>query len=72
MVIQTNFIRLSTVLMIQCLTTQEALPTLARYKRPLLIHAEVQLDLDGKLELENGVDNARSYSTYLKTRPASM
>ncbi|XP_060192360.1 allantoinase isoform X1 [Lycium barbarum] len=51
---------------------KEALPTLARYKRPLLVHAEVLLDLDGELELEDKVDNARSYSTYLKTRPASM
>ncbi|KAK4347140.1 hypothetical protein RND71_033479 [Anisodus tanguticus] len=47
-------------------------PTLARYKRPLLVHAELLLDLDGELEVEDGVDNARSYSTYLKTRPTSM
>lgn len=72
MAIQTNFSTLPTVLMIQCLTVQEALPTLARYKRPLLVHAEVLVDLDGKVELGDGVDNARLYSTYLKTRPASM
>ncbi|KAJ8545541.1 hypothetical protein K7X08_018124 [Anisodus acutangulus] len=47
-------------------------PTLARYKRPLLVHAELLLDLDGELEVEDGVDNARSYSTHLETRPTSM
>ncbi|CAH1448446.1 unnamed protein product [Lactuca virosa] len=46
---------------------KEGLSVLAKYKRPLLVHAEKQQEL----ELEDGVDDPRSYSTYLKTRPAS-
>lgn len=51
---------------------KEGLSVLAKYKRPLLVHAEVQQDHEGYLGLKIGVDDARSYSTYLQTRPASM
>ncbi|PWA97870.1 allantoinase [Artemisia annua] len=47
---------------------KEGLSVLAKYKRPLLVHAEKQQEI----ELDDGVDDPRSYSTYLKTRPASM
>ncbi|KAK3141123.1 hypothetical protein QOZ80_4BG0329840 [Eleusine coracana subsp. coracana] len=46
---------------------EEGLVTLAKYKRPLLIHAERIPDVedgDGLADLD-----PRSYSTYLKTRP---
>ncbi|KAL7593694.1 allantoinase [Lactuca sativa] len=46
---------------------KEGLSVLAKYKRPLLVHAEKQQEL----ELTDGGDDPRSYSTYLKTRPAS-
>ncbi|GFZ06224.1 allantoinase [Actinidia rufa] len=45
----------------------EGLSVLAKYRRPLLVHAEIEQDLEGNSELED----SRSYSTYLKTRPAS-
>lgn len=41
---------------------------LAKYRRPLLVHAEIEQD---DLELQEGVNDGRSYSTYLKTRPTS-
>ncbi|PIN19735.1 Dihydroorotase [Handroanthus impetiginosus] len=47
---------------------KEGLSVLAKYKRPLLVHAEIQQKAEGDLEM---VGNPRSYSTYLKTRPAS-
>ncbi|KAL2475376.1 Allantoinase [Abeliophyllum distichum] len=50
---------------------KEGLHVLAKYKRPLLVHAEIQQELGDDLEKMNGVDNPRSYSTYLKTRPSS-
>ncbi|KAL8235596.1 hypothetical protein R6Q59_016677 [Mikania micrantha] len=46
---------------------KEGLSVLAKYKRPLLVHAEKQQDI----ELKDGDDDPRSYSTYLKTRPSS-
>ncbi|KAI3680691.1 hypothetical protein L6452_35465 [Arctium lappa] len=46
---------------------KEGLSILAKYKRPLLVHAEKQEEI----ELNDGVDDPRSYSTYLKTRPPS-
>ena len=46
---------------------QEGLSVLAKYRRPLLVHAEIEQELEGNLELED----SRSYSTYLKTSPAS-
>ena len=46
---------------------QEGLSVLAKYRRPLLVHAEIEQELEGNSELED----SRSYSTYLKTRPAS-
>ncbi|KAK9152728.1 hypothetical protein Sjap_000208 [Stephania japonica] len=50
---------------------KEGLHVLAKYRRPLLVHAEVQLDSESTDLVKDGVD-ARSYSTYLKTRPPSM
>ncbi|XP_058082504.1 uncharacterized protein LOC131230630 [Magnolia sinica] len=50
---------------------KEALHTLAKYKRPLLVHSEIQLDTESEVEPKDGVDDVRSYSTYLKTRPPS-
>lgn len=41
---------------------------LAKYRRPLLVHAEIPQELD---MADDGAANPRSYSTYLKTRPAS-
>ncbi|KAK6149904.1 hypothetical protein DH2020_017429 [Rehmannia glutinosa] len=46
---------------------KEGLSVLAKYKRPLLVHAEIQQDFG---MVDDG-GNPRSYSTYLKTRPAS-
>lgn len=47
---------------------QEGLSVLAKYRRPLLVHAEVEKDS----EIEDGSDNdPRSYLTYLKTRPTT-
>ncbi|KAK9267209.1 hypothetical protein L1049_009629 [Liquidambar formosana] len=48
-----------------------ALSVLAKYRRPLLVHAELQQDSESTLEMKDGIDDARSYSTYLKTRPPS-
>nr|XP_048329415.1 allantoinase isoform X2 [Ziziphus jujuba var. spinosa] len=47
------------------------LSLLAKYRRPLLVHAEIEQDPISNLGLEDGDDDARSYSTYLKTRPPS-
>lgn len=43
---------------------------LARYRRPLLVHAEVVLDSESSSGHDGGSD-VRSYATYLKTRPPS-
>ncbi|KAJ8761624.1 hypothetical protein K2173_004400 [Erythroxylum novogranatense] len=48
---------------------KEGLAVLAKYRRPLLVHAEIQQD--SGIYSEDGADNPRSYSTYLKTRPPS-
>ncbi|KAK0578188.1 hypothetical protein LWI29_006498 [Acer saccharum] len=45
---------------------KEGLSVLAKYKRPLLVHSEIQLD--SQLDIEG---DPRSYSTYLKSRPPS-
>ncbi|KAI8567672.1 hypothetical protein RHMOL_Rhmol02G0139900 [Rhododendron molle] len=50
---------------------KEGLSVLAKYKRPLLVHAEIQHELEGILELDDSAVDPRYYSTYLKTRPAS-
>ncbi|KAB1206383.1 Allantoinase [Morella rubra] len=50
---------------------KEGLSVLAKYRRPLLVHAEVQQDSEGHLEFKDGSYDVRSYSTYLKTRPPS-
>ncbi|KAH7545983.1 hypothetical protein FEM48_Zijuj01G0152100 [Ziziphus jujuba var. spinosa] len=50
---------------------KEGLSLLAKYRRPLLVHAEIEQDPISNLGLEDGDDDARSYSTYLKTRPPS-
>lgn len=50
---------------------KEGLTVLAKYKRPLLVHAEVVVELDYGSELDNGDSDIRSYATYLKTRPAT-
>ncbi|XP_020577388.1 allantoinase [Phalaenopsis equestris] len=50
---------------------KEGLYTLAKYKRPLLVHAEVNPNSDGDGETIDAASDPRSYSTYLKTRPAS-
>ncbi|XP_028789715.1 allantoinase isoform X1 [Neltuma alba] len=49
---------------------KEGLPVLAKYRRPLLVHAEIQLNSGHNLELKDD-DDPRHYSTYLKTRPPS-
>lgn len=50
---------------------KEGLLILAKYKRPLLVHSEIQQDLESNSELKDGIDDVRSYSTYLKSRPPS-
>ncbi|KAL6333737.1 hypothetical protein AAG906_028923 [Vitis piasezkii] len=50
---------------------KEGLSILAKYKRPLLVHSEIQQDLESNSELKDGIDDVRSYSTYLKSRPPS-
>ncbi|GFP98286.1 allantoinase [Phtheirospermum japonicum] len=45
---------------------KEGLSVLAKYKRPLLVHAEIQQE-----NVADDGNDPRSYSTYLKTRPAS-
>lgn len=49
---------------------KEGLSVLAKYRRPLLVHAEIQQDSKNNLELK-GNDDPRVYSTYLNTRPPS-
>ncbi|KAI4299370.1 hypothetical protein L6164_032837 [Bauhinia variegata] len=49
---------------------REGLSVLAKYKRPLVVHAEIQLDSENHLKLKADGD-PRSYSTYLKSRPPS-
>ncbi|XP_024029114.1 allantoinase isoform X2 [Morus notabilis] len=52
---------------------KEGLSILAKFRRPLLVHSEIQKDLESPLGLEeDGANDPRSYSTYLKTRPPSM
>ncbi|OMO73429.1 hypothetical protein CCACVL1_17270 [Corchorus capsularis] len=46
------------------------LSALAKYRRPLLVHSEIQDD-KSNVQVYNGGDDPRSYSTYLKTRPPS-
>ncbi|KAF2303356.1 hypothetical protein GH714_017093 [Hevea brasiliensis] len=46
---------------------KEGLSVLAKYRRPLLVHAEIQLDSENYLE--DDANDPRHYSTYLKTRP---
>lgn len=50
---------------------KEGLTVLARYKRPLLVHAEAVPDSESNLEHDDGNSDVRSYATYLKTRPTS-
>ncbi|XP_041026058.1 allantoinase isoform X1 [Juglans microcarpa x Juglans regia] len=50
---------------------KEGLSVLAKYRRPLLVHAELQQDSESHLGIKEGSDDPRLYSTYLKTRPPS-
>ncbi|KAL0905100.1 hypothetical protein M5K25_027278 [Dendrobium thyrsiflorum] len=50
---------------------KEGLYALARYKRPLLVHAEVDVGPESDDETRHHASDPRSYSTYLKSRPAS-
>lgn len=50
---------------------KEGLAMLAKYKRPLLVHAELEQELEIEPDLKDYVWDVRSYSTYLRTRPAS-
>ncbi|XP_065880138.1 allantoinase [Euphorbia lathyris] len=49
---------------------KEGLSVLAKYRRPLLVHAEMQQE-DPESYAEDGVNDPRHYSTYLRTRPPS-
>lgn len=49
----------------------EGLHVLARYKRPLLVHAEMVLESEINSEHNDGSSDPRAYATYLKTRPPS-
>lgn len=46
---------------------KEGVSVLAKYKRPLLVHAEMQQEHEDT----DGASDPRSYNVYLKTRPAS-
>ncbi|KAG8635361.1 allantoinase isoform X2 [Manihot esculenta] len=48
---------------------KEGLSVLAKFRRPLLVHAEIQQDSENYLE--DDANDPRHYSTYLKTRPPS-
>lgn len=50
---------------------KSGLSVLAKYKRPLLVHSEIQSLVESHLETKDGGGDPRSYSTYLKTRPPS-
>ncbi|KAK9681942.1 hypothetical protein RND81_10G038600 [Saponaria officinalis] len=50
---------------------KEGLSVLAKYKRPLLVHAEVQEEV-AEGSVKNSDDDPRTYSTYLATRPPTM
>ncbi|KAG0474631.1 hypothetical protein HPP92_014317 [Vanilla planifolia] len=50
---------------------KEGLYTLASYKRPLLVHAELVIESESTDEIKNDISDVRSYSTYLKARPTS-
>ncbi|KAJ4778284.1 Allantoinase [Rhynchospora pubera] len=50
---------------------KEGLKVLAKYKRPLLVHAEVVLESESHIALDSDESDPRSYATYLKTRPPS-
>jgi len=43
---------------------------LAKYRRPLLVHSEIQQDSESRSELEGNGD-PHAYKTYLDTRPPS-
>lgn len=47
------------------------LSVLGKYRRPLLVHSEIQQEPKTNSELEGDIGNPRSYLTYLKTRPSS-
>ncbi|AES63771.2 allantoinase [Medicago truncatula] len=49
---------------------KEGLSVLAKYRRPLLVHSEIQQDSESSSELEGNGD-PHSYKTYLDTRPPS-
>ncbi|GAU47742.1 hypothetical protein TSUD_387010 [Trifolium subterraneum] len=49
---------------------KEGLSVLTKYRRPLLVHAELQQDSKSHLELEGNGD-PHAYETYLDTRPPS-
>lgn len=49
---------------------KEGLSVLARYRRPLLVHSEIQQDSENRLELKDNRD-PHDYLTYLNTRPPS-
>ncbi|KAM1455825.1 allantoinase-like isoform X1 [Malus sylvestris] len=50
---------------------KEGLAVLAKYRRPLLVHAEKAQELESDLGVEGGSNDPRCYLTYLKTRPPS-
>ncbi|ONK73309.1 uncharacterized protein A4U43_C04F29580 [Asparagus officinalis] len=49
----------------------EGLSVLAKFKRPLLVHAEVVLDSESNLNHDGKCSDVRSYETYVRTRPPS-
>ncbi|GAB2231415.1 hypothetical protein Droror1_Dr00010421 [Drosera rotundifolia] len=51
---------------------KEGLAVLAKFRRPLLVHAEIQLENDDNSIAEAKTDSPQSYATYLRSRPASM
>ncbi|RZB82602.1 Allantoinase isoform I [Glycine soja] len=47
------------------------LSVLAKYRRPIVVHAEIQQDFENHLELNEDNLDPRAYLTYLNTRPPS-
>jgi len=49
---------------------QAGLSVLAKYKRPIVVHAELQQDYGNHLDINDNRD-PHDYLTYLNTRPPS-
>jgi len=63
---------LSFLALFNCFTIcQAGLSVLAKYRRPIVVHAEIQQDFENHLELNEDNLDPRAYLTYLNARPPS-